>query len=104
MNVNNTKTYFVSRHSGAMVWAQEEGFHVDEQLKHLDMSIIQKGDTVIGSLPVHLVADVCSKGAKYLHLSLNLSAELRGKELTPQDMRNCGARLEAYHVNVIPKG
>ncbi|MDQ6962063.1 MAG: CRISPR-associated protein Csx16, partial [Mariprofundaceae bacterium] len=92
------KTYFVSRHSGAVTWAEEEGFHVDEQLTHLDISLIKKGDTVIGSLPVHLVADVCRKDARYLHLSLNLSAELRGKELSPQDMRDCGARLEAYQV------
>lgn len=95
------KFYFVSRHSGAVEWAKEEGFRIDVELDHLDMAIIQQGDTVIGSLPVNLVAEVCQKGARYLHLSLRLTAELRGKELSPADMRACDAHLEAYQVRRV---
>jgi len=93
--------YFVSRHSGAVEWAAEEGFTVDEQLSHLDPTMIQAGDVVIGSLPVHLVAQVCSQGGRYLHLSMDIPVALRGSELTSEGMRACHARLEAYQVSQI---
>lgn len=91
-------TYFISRHPGAIEWAAEEGFAVDKLVRHLDVSMIQAGDVVLGSLPVNMAAAICSKGARYLHLSLDLPSELRGKELTPEDMRRCGARLEEYII------
>ena len=91
-------TYFVTRHPGAIAWAREEGVEVDRQLSHLDMDLIQSGDTVIGSLPVNLAADVCEKNAHYLHLSLELPKELRGKELTSGQMRHCNARLEEFSI------
>jgi len=93
--------YFVSRHLGAVAWAAEEGFAVDKQLSHLDPTIIQDGDVVIGSLPVHLAAQVCNKGGRYLHLSMEIPPELRGAELTVERMRACHARLESYDVSAI---
>jgi len=91
-------TYFISRHPGAIAWAAEEGIIVDRQLDHLDINLIRTGDTVIGSLPVNLAAEVCAKNAHYLHLSLELPKELRGKELTVVQMRACNARLEEFTV------
>ena len=91
-------TFFVSRHPGAIQWAAQEGFKVDQLVTHLDTSLIRPGDTVLGSLPVNMAAEICAQGARYFHLSLDLPAELRGKELTPEDMRQCGARLEEYDV------
>ena len=91
-------TYFVSRHPGALDWATEEGIQVDQVIDHLDLAVVASGDTVIGSLPVNLAADVCARGARYLHLSLVLPAALRGVELTPAQMRACGAKLEQYDV------
>lgn len=91
-------TYFVSRHPGARDWAVEEGIAVDQVIAHLDPSVIRPADRVIGSLPVNLAADVCACGGRYLHLSLDLPAELRGKELDADGMRACGARLEEYRV------
>jgi len=93
--------YFVSRHSGAVAWAEEEGFTVDEQLAHLDPAMVQSGDVVIGSLPVHLAAQVCTRGGRYMHLSMEIPPEWRGAELTPERMRACHARLEAYQVTAI---
>lgn len=90
--------YFVSRHPGAKEWAQQEGITVDAVIDHLDPATIQAGDTVIGSLPVNLAAEVCERGGRYLHLTLELPFELRGKELTAEDMRRCGARVEEYSV------
>jgi CRISPR-associated protein Csx16 len=91
-------TYFVTRHPGARDWAAEEGVQVDQVLEHLDTDRIQPGDTVIGSLPVNLAAEVCARGGRYLHLSLDLTREQRGKELTAEELRFSGARLEAYRV------
>ncbi|MBK1645229.1 CRISPR-associated protein Csx16 [Thiocapsa imhoffii] len=91
-------TSFVSRHPGAHDWAAAEGLAVDAVIDHLDPSIIAPGDVVIGSLPVNLAAEVCARGGRYLNLSLDLPASLRGVELTAQQMRDCGARVEEYRV------
>lgn len=91
-------TYFVTRHPGAREWAREEGFMVDEVLDHLDVARIGAGDRVIGSLPTNLAAEVCARGGRYFHLSLDLTSELRGKELSAEEMRTCGARVEEFSV------
>lgn len=91
-------TWFVTRHPGAVAWAQRRGLAVDRQLAHLAPEQIAPGDTVIGTLPVNLVARVCARGGRYLHLSLDLPAEARGRELTADELERYGARLEAYVV------
>lgn len=94
-------TLFVSRHPGARDWAAKEGFAVDRQVAHLDPTTIQPGDVVIGTLPVHLAARVCAQGGRYLHLSLELPLEWRGRELSAADLRQLGARLEEYRVMLV---
>lgn len=89
-------TYFISRHAGAVDWAEAQGFHVDQRLAHFDVTVIQPNDRVIGTLPINLVADVNARGGHYFHLTLELPAEARGKELSAEDMQRYGARLEAY--------
>jgi CRISPR-associated protein Csx16 len=94
--------YFVSRHPGALEWAAQEGISVDTQVDHLDVDVIRTGDIVIGSLPMNLAAEVCARGGRYLHLSLDLPPEWRGRELTAADMRRFGARIEEYQVERKP--
>lgn len=91
-------TYFVSRHPGAIEWARRHGATVDQQVAHLDPQIITQNDTVIGTLPVNLAAEVCARGAQYLHLSLDLPAEARGRELSAEELEQYGARLERYII------
>lgn len=91
-------TLFVSRHPGALDWAAGEGITVDAVIAHLDPATVQPGDVVIGTLPVHLAARVCARGGRYLHLSLELPPDWRGRELSAADLRQCGARLEEYRV------
>jgi CRISPR-associated protein Csx16 len=55
-------TWFITRHPGAIAWAMRQGLAVDRQLPHLDPEQIAPGDTVIGTLPVNLVARVCARG------------------------------------------
>jgi CRISPR-associated protein Csx16 len=90
--------WFISRHPGALEWAKRHGLQVDKYAVHLDPSSVQPGDNVIGSLPVNLAAAVCQRGARYLHLSLELPAHLRGQELSADQLDALGARVQAYRV------
>ncbi|MDC9728534.1 MAG: CRISPR-associated protein Csx16 [Methyloprofundus sp.] len=94
-------TYFVTRHTGAKQWAIEQGIDVDFLVEHLNIEGILEGDIVLGSLPVNLVAELNAKGARYFHLSLQLSAALRGTEISAELMRELGAKLEEYSVKKI---
>jgi CRISPR-associated protein Csx16 len=91
-------TWFVSRHPGAKTWALEQGLRIDQHLEHLETAHIQPGDTVIGTLPVHLAAAVCNQGARFINLSLDLPVHWRGRELSAHQLRQCQARLEAFHI------
>lgn len=95
-------TWFISRHPGAKVWATQQGLHIDHHLAHLDTALIQSGDTVIGTLPVHLAAVVCSQGARFFNLSLDLPAHWRGRELSSRELHACNARLECFDVRTAP--
>lgn len=91
-------TYFVSRHPGAVAWAARQGLTVDRHVAHLDPAEIRPGDTIIGTLPIHLAAEVCTKGGRYFSLSLDLPPGARGRELSADELERHGARLEAYVV------
>ena len=95
-------TWFVSRHPGAIAWAQQQALAIDKWVSHLALCEVLPGDTVIGSLPVNLAAEVCSRGARYFHLSLPLSPALRGQELSASDMAGLSAKIEAFEI--IRKG
>ena len=95
-------TYFISRHPGAIEWAARQKIPVDQRLAHLNPATIKAGDTVIGSLPVNLAAKVCAAGAAYWHLSLELPAEMRGRELTAEQMELLDARVDLFEVT-LPK-
>lgn len=94
-------TWFVSRHPGAIAWAAEQGLPVDRHVDHLDFAHVQLADTVIGTLPIHLAAEVCQRGARFFNLSLELPAHWRGRELSASELRQCNARLEAFQVTSI---
>ena len=91
-------TYFISRHQGALEWIKKQGITVDLCLSHIEPEQIKKGDTILGTLPINIVAMINQQGANYLHLSLQLPADKRGQELTVQEMEQYQAKLEAYEV------
>lgn len=90
--------WFVSRHPGAVEWAARRGLTVDRRITHLETGGVKPGDTVIGTLPVNLAAEVCRRGARYLNLSLDLPESARGRELTADELERFGARLEPFLV------
>jgi len=88
-------SYFVTRHKGAVAWAKARGIAA-EHVTHLDVETICPGDIVLGTLPVSLVAEVCARGGRYLHLTMEMPPEDRGRELTAKDMDAFGVRLEEF--------
>ncbi|MDH5732007.1 MAG: CRISPR-associated protein Csx16 [Gammaproteobacteria bacterium] len=94
-------SFFITRHPGAHEWIKQQGIEVDKCVEHFDMDMIRADDVVIGTLPVNIAARVCERGARYLHLSLSLPAELRGVELTAQQMSDCDARIEEFDVRRV---
>lgn len=93
--------WIISRHPGAMDWLRARGI-AGQHIDHLDVACIASGDTVIGTLPVNIAAEVCAKGAAYWHLSLEVPFAWRGLELTPEQMEACSATLKAYRVQSVP--
>lgn len=94
-------TYFVSRHPGACDWAEAQSLEYDHLITHLEPHRLERGDTVVGTLPVNLAAEVCKRGAHYIHLSLILPPELRGVELSVDDLNRLDATLEEFKVEHI---
>lgn len=97
--------FFVSRHEGAQMWLQTHAEMIEAPLKmvpHLQPAQTQAGDTVIGTLPIQLVADLNNRGVRYWHLALDIPEHLRGKELSVDQMEACHARLIEYRVVTVP--
>lgn len=94
-------SYFVTRHPGAIEWANGQGIAVDQCIPHLDPEIVRPGDVVIGILPVNLAAEVCTRGGKFFNLSLDTPVEARGKELDAEELERYGARIEEYLVRRV---
>lgn len=90
-------TYFVTRHKGAIEWARAQGIEAT-LIHHLDPDTIKTGDAVLGTLPVNIAAEVCARGGRYFHLSLNLPPEARGHELSANDMEHFGAILTEFCI------
>lgn len=91
--------YLVSRHKGAVEWMNHMGHQYDAHLTHLGSNdTLSAGDTVVGSLPINLVADLGERGISYLHLSLCIPEHLRGIELSAEQLSQLDAKLEPYTV------
>lgn len=90
--------WFVSRHAGAVEWARQQGLAIDRWVAHLDIGDVQRGDVVAGTLPVHLASALSARGARYLHLSIDLPPRWRGSELSAEQLTAAKARLQGYCV------
>jgi len=96
------KTVIVTRHEGAIKWIRAKGFdgEVVAHITEKDIESLKPGDIVIGVLPLQLIAEILSRGAEFILLSLPAVAfSDRGKELSPEEMDKAGAKL--YRVKSV---
>lgn len=91
------RTIFVTGHSGAREWARAKGKEA-QFVSHFDPASVMPGDRVLGTLPVHLAAEVCARGGRYFHLVMNLEEPDRRRDLSAEDMVRLGARLEEFSI------
>lgn len=108
----------VSSHSATKHWLSAQIPDLDHVVDHIQVNIdhdstsgiswpltnIQTGDIVYGNLPIHLAAQVCSQGAEYFHLSLEVPFTERGKDLNADDLTRFGAKLERFYVDASYQG
>lgn len=91
---------FVSGHPGADTWARRRGI-VARHLEHLDLADIEHGMSVVGTLPAHLVAEVCARGARYYHLAMDMRRNDRHRQLTADEMEALNARLIRIEARIV---
>lgn len=91
---------FVTRHPGAVEWAARRGIAA-RMVAHLDPDAVQRGDIVMGTLPVHVAAQVCARGGRYLHLQLDIPPQARGRDLTADEMERLGASLREFLIRAV---
>ncbi|WP_316164550.1 MULTISPECIES: TIGR02221 family CRISPR-associated protein [unclassified Bradyrhizobium] len=92
------RSIVVTRHAGAVDWLASQGISADLQVEELDPDIVQAGDTIIGTLPVHLAAEVNQRGGRFLHIAMDVPRERRGDALSKAEMMRYRARLVEYRV------
>lgn len=93
-------TYFVSRHAGSLAWIAGK-LPQPHHVTHLDVAAVRRGDVVAGTLPVHLAAEACRRGARFYHLALDTRPDERGAELSAEALEARGARLVRYEVREV---
>ncbi len=93
--------YFISRHPGAIFWAKEHLSDIDRYEDHLNIDDVQQGDCVYGNLPIQMVAKLCQKGVIFYALELTLPKELRGKELTLDQMNLLSCKVQRFIVKSV---
>lgn len=88
-------TVIVTRHHGAADWLSTRHGITGEVIAHATPDTV-RGRIVYGVLPLHLAAIASEVWSVDLP---ELPAELRGQELTPEQMDAAGARLVGYAVH-----
>nr|UOP04588.1 CRISPR-associated protein Csx16 [Conchiformibius kuhniae] len=97
--------WFVSRHEGALAWIEgQTQWRIDRFVPHLDVAQVAAGDVVLGTLPVHLAAQVCAKGAAFYFLQMPQQPEQRGSEYSAEEMTRAGACLRRFDVRLLEDG
>ncbi|WP_274584124.1 CRISPR-associated protein Csx16 [Neisseria leonii] len=94
--------YFVSRHAGARAWVEQQTqWQVDCFISHLDPQCIRRGDVVLGTLPLHLAAEVCARGGIFYFLTLPQEEAGRGSEYSAEEMAEMGCSLRRFEVRAV---
>jgi len=99
----------VTRHSGSVPVIREllgkkfSNFEVVEVIPHLnDISEI-RGDVLVGILPINIAAAVQAAGIRFVEFAIDMTPQLRGKELDEQTVRGLNPRLTEFSVKQVGK-
>lgn len=97
------RTILLTRHSGALQWLRNKlGANPSfEMLGHLDGVPLQRNDRVYGTFPMHLAARLCDAGVECWMIDFSVPIQLRGVELTAEQLDLLNAKLVRYHVQRI---
>ena len=93
--------WFISRHLGAIEWAKTQNLNIDHWVEHLDYRVVQAGDVVMGTLPVHLEEKICQQGAAFYFLSVDVQPDQRGQELTQKQLEQQDCQLIPFYVECL---
>lgn len=55
-------------------------------------------DVVVGNLPTHLVRELTIRGIRFFNLTLDVPFELRGEDLSEDQVWDCNPRIEEYFM------
>lgn len=93
--------FIVTSHSGTVTWMARKGIEADKVVMgDFDVAAVQPGDIVIGTLPLHLAAEVIRKGGRYWNFVLVKPEALRDKrDLAVQEIEQCQPRLEEFRIS-----
>lgn len=91
----------VTSHEGTIKWMAENGVKASKiVMDSFDPSTVKPTDTVIGTLPLHLAAEVIRRGGRYWNFVLDIPRSLRRKkELTAEDIAQCRPRFEEFRIS-----
>lgn len=90
--------HLVTRHAGAVAWLASRGVEWDSTHAHLSVLDVEPGDTVLGILPLPKAAAICARGARYLHICLDVPADRRGEELSLDEMLQLKPFLKEFRA------
>ncbi len=62
------------------------------------LNAVKDGDILVGILPINLIADINKKGGRFFALTMIIPAELRGVELSEEQVRDLNPSLQEYQV------
>jgi len=105
VRTRGSRVLAVTRHAGAREWLSRQGLAPDIVTPHLsaeDEAALRRGDTIVGILPLPIVARLTAEGVRCVLISLTVPPEDRGRELTADDMDRLGAELSIVTVTVEP--
>ncbi|AMO56226.1 CRISPR-associated protein Csx16 [Endozoicomonas montiporae] len=96
---NTGRTFIVSRHSASIEWIKQQGYEHAEVIHHFAATQLQRGDLVIGTLPVHLAREINEQGIRFIYFSINVPESMRGKEISAGLLSTLNPRLEELQVS-----
>ena len=93
------KVVIVSRHPGTINLLKSK-FPDAEIISHMTEDSIPENALVIGNLPIEMVAKVLEKGNRFVSVVLNIPPEMRGKELSEEELKKFAKFIEIKKIEI----